>query len=197
MGQIRNAHNPLRNAYASRAMMNHFVLANYYDDGSDYMDSDSDGTPDIYNWSDHVDPSGYYNAIGTANSNVNTQVLQWSDVEWASDTEAGEPVPNAKILIERDAFSYEEGTTQTQGHTGYQSVQKQQTMKVTSLLRTLRKNTVSAFYGSVDESGPRAQIESGAFDMLSDITETARGRSHDQPHLSHFGWSSWNHIPRS
>ena len=42
MGQIGNAHNPLRNAYAlPGAMMNHFVLANYYDDGSDYMDSDS------------------------------------------------------------------------------------------------------------------------------------------------------------
>ena len=52
---------PLRNAYAlPGAMMNHFVLANYHDDGSDYTDSDSDGTPDIYNWSDpREDPSGY------------------------------------------------------------------------------------------------------------------------------------------
>ena len=93
-------------------MMNHFVLANYHDDGSDYTDSDSDGTPDIYNWSDpREDPSGYYNAIGIANSNV--KILKYysgATLNGQVTLETGEPVPNAKILIERDAFSYEEGT---------------------------------------------------------------------------------------
>ena len=165
---------PLRNAYAlPGAMMNHFVLANYYDDGSDYMDSDSDGTPDIYNWSDpRVDPSGYYNAIGTANSNV--KILKYysgATLNGQVTLETGEPVPNAKILIERDAFSYEEGID-TDPRTYWIPIGSETTDDEGHFTSTVPsgKIRVSAFYGSVDESGPRAQIESGAFDMLSDIT---------------------------
>ena len=99
MVKIRNPDTPLRNAYAlPGAMMNHFVLANYHDDGSDYLDSDADDTPDIYNWSDpRVDPSQYYNAIGNANSNV--KILKYYSGATLTGTvtlETGEPVPNAK-----------------------------------------------------------------------------------------------------
>ena len=165
---------PLRNAYAlPGAMMNHFVLANYHDDGSDYVDSDSDGTPDIYNWSNpREDPSGYYNAIGTANSNV--KILKYysgATLNGQVTLETGEPVPNAKILIERDAFSYEEGTD-TDPRTYWIPIGSETTDDEGHFSSTIPsgKIRISAFYGAVDESGARAQIESGAFDMLSDIT---------------------------
>ena len=39
---------PLSNSYAlPGAMMNHFVIANYHDDGAEYPDEDSNGIPDI------------------------------------------------------------------------------------------------------------------------------------------------------
>ena len=165
---------PLRNAYAlPGAMMNHFVLANYHDDGSDYLDSDDDGTPDIYNWSDpRVDPSQYYNAIGNANSNV--KILKYYSGATLTGTvtlETGEPVPNAKILIERDAFSSEEGMD-TDPRTYWIPIGSETANDLGQFTSTIPsgKIRVSAFYGSVDETDARAQIESGAFDMLSDIT---------------------------
>ena len=85
--------------------------------------------------------------------------------------ETGEPVPNAKILIERDAFSYEEGTD-TDPRTYWIPIGSETTDDEGHFTSTIPsgKIRVSAFYGAVDETGPRSQIESGAFDMLSDIT---------------------------
>ena len=76
-----------------------------------------------------------------------------------------------KILIERDAFSSEEGMD-TDPRTYWIPIGSETANDLGQFTSTIPsgKIRVSAFYGSVDETDARAQIESGAFDMLSDIT---------------------------
>ena len=165
---------PLRNSYAlPGAMMNHFVLANYYDEGSDYPDDDNDGTPDIYNWTDpRQDPSSYYSAIGIANSNV--KILKYysgASLNGQVLLENGEPVPNARILIERDAFS-SEGDKDSDPRTYWIPISSEVADSNGEYSATVPagKIRISAFYGNPDETAARTLIESGGFDMLSDIT---------------------------
>mgnify|MGYP001203388315 FL=1 len=171
---------PLSNSYAlPGAMMNHFVIANYHDDGSDYPDEDGNGVPDIYDWSDpRVDPSQYYSAIGTANSNVKiVKYYSGATLEGQVVLESGEPVPNARILVERDAFSAEEQEVDgviedSDPRTYWVPIVSEVADDEGRFTATVPagKIRVSAFYGAVDNTAVRAQIQSGAFEMLSDIT---------------------------
>ena len=172
---------PLSNSYAlPGAMMNHFVIANYHDDGAEYPDEDSNGIPDIYDWNDpRVDPSQYYSAIGSANSNVKiVKYYSGATLEGQVVLESGEPVPNARILIERDAFSAEDeedenGVIEDSDPRTYwvpivsEIADDEGRFSATVPAGKIR---VSAFYGAVDNTAVRAQIQSGAFEMLSDIT---------------------------
>ncbi len=165
---------PLSNSYAlPGAMMNHFVIANYEDDGADSPDEDGNGVPDIYEWSDpRVDPSQYYSAIGSANSNVKiVKYYSGATLEGQVVLESGEPVPNARILIERDAFSGE-GQEDSDPRTYWIPIVSEVADDEGLFTATVPagKIRVSAFYGAVDNTAVRAQIQSGAFEMLSDIT---------------------------
>ena len=167
--------------------MNHFVIANYHDDGSDYPDEDDNGVPDIYDWSDpRVDPSQYYSAIGSANSNVKiVKYYSGATLEGQVVLESGEPVPNARILVERDAFSAEEQEVDgviedSDPRTYWVPIVSEVADDDGRFTATVPagKIRVSAFYGAVDNTAVRAQIQSGAFEMLSDITREPVSYTH-------------------
>ena len=79
------------------AMMNHFVIANWYDDGTGEPDTNNNSVPDIH------ENVGY--------ANTGTKILKYySGATLTGTVELGDfgVVPNARLLIERDAFSGEE-----------------------------------------------------------------------------------------
>ena len=165
---------PLSNSYAlPGAMMNHFVIANYHNDGAGAPDEDGNGVPDIYEWGDpREDPSQYYSAIGSANSNVKiVKYYSGATLEGQVLLESGEPVPNARILVERDAFS-DEGEEDSDPRTYWVPIISEVADDEGRFTVTVPAGKIraSAFYGAVDNTAVRAQIQSGAFEMLSDIT---------------------------
>tara|TARA_B100000700_G_scaffold65285_1_gene72120 strand:- start:45677 stop:55171 length:9495 start_codon:yes stop_codon:yes gene_type:complete len=83
------------------AMMNHFVIANWYNDGTDSPDNDNNSIPDVFD--------GGYASIGRANSNVKiVKYYSGATLEGTVTLDEVGPIPNARILIERDAFSGDE-----------------------------------------------------------------------------------------
>ena len=119
-----------------------------------------------------VDPSQYYSAIGSANSNVKiVKYYSGATLEGQVVLESGEPVPNARILVERDAFSGE-GQEDSDPRTYWIPIVSEVADDEGRFTATVPagKIRVSAFYGAVDNTAVRAQIQSGAFEMLSDIT---------------------------
>ena len=77
--------------------MNHFVIANWYDDGTGEPDTNNNSVPDIH------ENVGY--------ANTGTKILKYySGATLTGTVELGDfgVVPNARLLIERDAFSGEE-----------------------------------------------------------------------------------------
>jgi len=90
----------LENAYPlPGAMMNHFALANWYDDERCELLEDGSKVDEDCN-----DPT-----IGSANTQVKImKYYSGATLEGTVELEGSGPIPNARILIERDAFSGEE-----------------------------------------------------------------------------------------
>jgi len=169
---------PLENAFPlPGAMMNHFVIANWYDDGSDSPDEDNNSVPDIFD--------GGYAAIGRANSNVKVvKYYSGATVEGTVELNGIGPVPNARILIERDAFSGEEvvdenGTVTDQDLRTYWvpigTVDADENGHY-SFTVPAGKIRVSAFFGEPDLRAARDELTSGSGGMLQDVaTEVTIG----------------------
>ena len=169
---------PLENAFPlPGAMMNHFVIANWYDDGSDSPDEDNNSVPDIFD--------GGYAAIGRANSNVKVvKYYSGATIEGTVELDGIGPVPNARILIERDAFSGEEvadenGTVTDQDPRTYWipigTVDADENGDY-SFTVPAGKIRVSAFFGESDLRAARDELTSGGGGMLQDVaTESTIG----------------------
>ena len=169
---------PLENAFPlPGAMMNHFVIANWYDDGSDSPDEDNNSVPDIFD--------GGYAAIGRANSNVKVvKYYSGATIEGTVELDGIGPVPNARILIERDAFSGEEvadenGTVTDQDPRTYWipigTVDADENGNY-SFTVPAGKIRVSAFFGESDLRAARDELASGGGGMLQDVaTESTIG----------------------
>ncbi len=169
---------PLENAFPlPGAMMNHFVIANWYDDGSDSPDEDNNSVPDIFD--------GGYAAIGRANSNVKVvKYYSGATIEGTVELDGIGPVPNARILIERDAFSGEEVADEN----GNVIDQDPRTYWIPigtvdadenghySFTVPAGKIRVSAFFGESDLRAARDELTSGGGGMLQDVaTESTTG----------------------
>jgi len=170
-GTTGTPNSALQNAYPlPGAMMNHFVIANWYDDGSDSPDEDNNSVPDVFD--------GGYSAIGRANTNVKVvKYYSGATIEGTVELDGIGPIPNARILIERDAFSGEEiadadgnvidrdqrtywipiGTVDADENGDY------------SFIAPAGKIRVSAFFGEPDLTLARAQLSSGTVGMLQDV----------------------------
>ena len=169
---------PLENAFPlPGAMMNHFVIANWYDDGSDSPDEDNNSVPDIFD--------GGYAAIGRANANVKVvKYYSGATIEGTVELDGIGPIPNARILIERDAFSGEEvadenGTVTDQDPRTYWipigTVDADENGDY-SFTVPAGKIRVSAFFGESDLRAARDELASGGGGMLQDVaTESTIG----------------------
>ena len=169
---------PLENAFPlPNAMMNHFVIANWYDDGTDSPDDDNNNIPDIFD--------GGYAAIGRANTNVKVvKYYSGATLEGTVELDGIGPVPNAKNLIERDAFSGEEiadinGSVNDQDLRTYWvpigTVDADENGEY-SFTVPAGKIRVSAFFGEPDLKSARTQLSTGSGGMLQDVaTEQTNG----------------------
>ena len=156
------------------AMMNHFAIANWYNDGTDSPDNDNNSIPDVFD--------GGYASIGRANSNVKiVKYYSGATLEGTVTLDEVGPIPNARVLIERDAFSGDEipdedgnivdrdqrtywvpiGTTDADENGDY------------SFIVPAGRIRVSAFFGEPDLDEARMQFASNARaignQMLQDI----------------------------
>ena len=169
---------PLENAFPlPGAMMNHFVIANWYNDGTDSPDEDNNSVPDIFD--------GGYAAIGRANTNVKVvKYYSGATLEGTVELDGIGPVPNARILIERDAFSGEEvadenGTVIDRDPRTYWipigTVDADENGEF-SFTVPAGKIRVSAFFGEPDVRAARDELSSGSGGMLQDVaTESNTG----------------------
>ncbi len=161
----------LENAYPlPGAMMNHLVLSNWY---APDCETDEDGT--------QLDPECENLGIGSANTQVKVmKYYSGATIEGTVELEGIGPVPNARILIERDAFSGDEveidgqvtdrdqrtywipiGTTDADSNGDF------------SFLAPAGKIRVSAFYGESNLEAARTQImTSNVGQTLGDIFES-------------------------
>ena len=152
------------------AMMNHFVIANWYDDGSSWPDADNNSVADIHD--------GGFAAIGRANTNVKVvKYYSGATIEGSVELDGFGPIPNARILIERDAFSGEEvadenGSIIDQDPRSYWipigTVDADENGDYSFIVPAGRIR-VSAFFGEPNLDTARAQLSSGAGGMLSDL----------------------------
>jgi len=157
------------------AMMNHFALANWYDlpceldDSGEKLDSDCN------------DP-----VVGNANTQV--KVLKYYSGATLSGTvelDGMGPVPNARILIERDAFSGEEVANEN-GEVvdrddrtywipiGTTDADEDGTFSFTVPAGKIR---VSAFFGEPDLDAARTTVISGSYGMTEILSETNTNRN--------------------
>ena len=167
----------LENAYPlPGAMMNHMVLSNWYepdcelDENGEQLDSECSN-------------------LGVGSANTQVKVMKYysgATLEGTVELDGIGPVPNARILVERDAFSGEEieidgevidrdqrtywipiGTTDADENGEY------------SFIAPAGKIRVSAFYGESDLESARTQImTSNVGQSLGDIfeSESSNGR---------------------
>ncbi len=160
----------LENAYPlPGAMMNHLVLSNWYNPD---CETDENG--------DQVDPECENLGIGSANTQVKVmKYYSGATIQGTVQMEGVGPVPNARLLIERDAFSGDEvkvddqvsdrdqrtywipiGTTDADSNGDF------------SFLAPAGKIRVTAFYGEPDLDAARTQImTSNVGQSLGDIFE--------------------------
>lgn len=165
------------------AMMNHFVIANWYNDGTDSPDENNNSVPDIFD--------GGYAAIGRANTNVKVvKYYSGATLEGTVELDGIGPVPNARILIERDAFSGEEVADEN----GTVTDRDQRTYWVPigtvdadengdySFTVPAGRIRVSAFFGEPDLDAARTLLQSGQGGMLQDVaTATSTGQRNVNP----------------
>jgi len=152
------------------AMMNHFVIANWYNDGTASPDDNNNSVPDIFD--------GGYAAIGRANTNVKVvKYYSGATIEGTVELDGIGPVPNARVLIERDGFSGEEvadenGTVIDRDQRTYwipigtTDADENGDFSFTVPAGRIR---VSAFFGEPDLDTARAQLQSGSGGMLQDV----------------------------
>ena len=168
----------LENAYPlPGAMMNHFVLANWYDDERCELLEDGSKVDEDCN-----DPT-----IGSANTQVKImKYYSGATLEGTVELEGSGPIPNARILIERDAFSGEE-EADANGHVvdaddrtywipiGYADADENGRFSFTVPAGKIR---VSAFIGETNLDAARSSMMAGDVGQsLSDIfEETSNGR---------------------
>ena len=161
----------LENAYPlPGAMMNHLVLSNWY-----APDCETDENDDL------LDPECENLGIGSANTQVKVmKYYSGATIEGTVELDGIGPVPNARILIERDAFSGDEveidgevtdrdqrtywipiGTTDADSNGDF------------SFLAPAGKIRVTAFYGEPNLEAARTQImTSNVGQTLGDIFES-------------------------
>ena len=161
----------LENAYPlPGAMMNHMVLSNWYNPD---CETDDNGT--------QLDLDCSNLGIGSANTQVKImKYYSGATIEGTVELDGLGPVPNARILIERDAFSGDEveldghvidrdtrtywipiGTTDADENGDY------------SFVAPAGKIRVTAFYGESDLDSARAQImTSNVGQSLGDLFES-------------------------
>ena len=161
----------LENAYPlPGAMMNHMVLSNWYQPD---CETDEDG---------NLTDSDCTN-LGIGSANTQVKIMKYysgATIEGTVELDGVGPVPNAKILIERDAFSGDEveidgqvtdrdqrtywipiGTTDADENGEY------------SFIAPAGKIRVSAFYGESDLDSARTQImTTNVGQSLGDIFES-------------------------
>ena len=157
------------------AMMNHFVLANWYDlpceldESGEKLDSEC------------TDP-----VVGNANTQV--KILKYysgATISGTVELDGIGPVPNARILIERDAFSGEE-TADENGHVvdrdgrtywipiGTTDADEEGAF---SFVAPAGKIRVSAFFGEPDLDSARATLMSGSYGMTEILSESNSNRN--------------------
>ena len=175
---------PLENAFPlPGAMMNHFVVANWYNDGTASPDENNNSVPDIFD--------GGYAAIGRANTNVKVvKYYSGATIEGTVELDGVGPVPNARILIERDAFSGEEvadenGTIIDRDQRTYWipigTVDADENGDYSFIVPAGRIR-VSAFFGEPDLDTARQLLLSGSGGMLQDVaTESTVGQRNVNP----------------
>ena len=161
----------LENAYPlPGAMMNHLVLSNWY---TPDCETDENGT--------QLDSECENLGIGSANTQVKVmKYYSGATIEGTVELEGIGPVPNARLLIERDAFSGDEVEID-----GQVTDRDQRTYWIPigtadadsngdfSFLAPSGKIRVSAFYGESDLEAARTQImTSNVGQSLGDIFET-------------------------
>ncbi len=161
----------LENAYPlPGAMMNHLVLSNWY---TPDCETDENGT--------QLDSECENLGIGSANTQVKVmKYYSGATIEGTVELEGIGPVPNARLLIERDAFSGDEVEID-----GQVIDRDQRTYWIPigtadadsngefSFLAPSGKIRVSAFYGESDLEAARTQImTSNVGQSLGDIFET-------------------------
>ncbi len=178
------------------AMMNHFVIANWYNDGTASPDENNNSVPDIFD--------GGYAAIGRANTNVKVvKYYSGATIEGTVELDGIGPVPNARILIERDGFSGEEvadenGTVIDRDQRtywipiGWTDADENGDFSYTVPAGRIR---VSAFFGEPDLDAARAQLQSGSGGMLQDVatesTTGARNVNHITGILGNVSGAQW------
>ena len=155
--------------------MNHFVLANWYDlpceldESGEKLDSEC------------TDP-----VVGNANTQV--KILKYysgATISGTVELDGIGPVPNARILIERDAFSGEE-TADENGHVvdrdgrtywipiGTTDADEEGAF---SFVAPAGKIRVSAFFGEPDLDSARATLMSGSYGMTEILSESNSNRN--------------------
>jgi hypothetical protein len=156
----------LENAYPMPgAMMNHFVLSNWYDDERcELLDNGSKTDEDC------IDPT-----IGSANTQVKImKYYSGATLEGTVELEGFGPIPNARVMFERDAFSGEEVTDENGDVVdgddrtywipiGYADADENGHFSFTAPAGKIR---VSAFIGEPDLEAARSVI------MATDVSQT-------------------------
>jgi len=156
----------LENAYPMPgAMMNHFVLSNWYDD--ERCDLLENGSKADENCSDPT--------IGSANTQVKVmKYYSGATLEGTVELEGLGPIPNARVMFERDAFSGEESADEN-GHVvdgddrtywipiGYADADENGRFSFTAPAGKIR---ISAFIGEPDLDTARSIL------MTSDVSQT-------------------------
>ena len=166
----------LENAYPlPGAMMNHFVLANWYDDERcELLENGSKVDEDCNN------PT-----IGSANTQVKVmKYYSGANLEGTVELEGIGPIPNARVMFERDAFSGEEIADEN-GHVvdgddrtywipiGYADADENGHFSYTVPAGKIR---VSAFIGDTDLDAARsAMMTADVGQSLSDIFQDTSG----------------------
>ena len=152
------------------AMMNHMVLANWYDLPCE-LDEEGEKIDE-----DCIDPS-----IGSANTQV--KILKYysgATLTGTVELEGVGPIPNARLLIERDAFSGEE----TPDENGQVTDRDTRTYWIPigtvdadgdgmfEFRAPAGKIRVTAFFGEPDLESARSTMMSGTYSMTEILTES-------------------------
>ena len=184
----------LENAYPlPGAMMNHMVLSNWYSPDCETDDNDTQLDEDCSN-------------LGIGSANTQVKVMKYysgATIEGTVELDGLGPIPNAKILIERDAFSGDE--IEIDGHV---TDRDQRTYWIPigtadadengeySFIAPAGKIRVSAFYGDSDLDSARTLIMTSNVgqslgDLFEDVSPGVRNLNPITGILGNVSGSTW------